>query len=202
MRPEPRSVMLSSVYLDLTILLGVAYLIGSVPTANLLARRRGAPDLRTIGDRNPGFWNARSVLAASDSALVFVVDASKGALPVAAARVLDLPWQGAYAVALAAMVGHAWPIFDRFRGGRSVLTWVGATFVLAPAAATVALVVVAAHWFVTRRFPSAVALGVVAFPVAQLALDGRERTAASGVLMSFVGLRFATARLAERRAQR
>jgi glycerol-3-phosphate acyltransferase PlsY len=194
--------MLSSVRVDLTILLVVAYLVGSVPTANLLARRRGAPDLRTIGDRNPGFWNARSVLTAGDSAVVFVADASKGALAVAAARALDVPWQGAYAAALAAMVGHAWPVFDRFRGGRSVLTWVGATFVLAPAAAGVALALVGAHWIVSRRFPAAVALGVVALPVVQLALDGRERTAASGALMTFVGLRFAAARLAERRTQR
>ena len=176
------------------LLIAVGYLIGSVPVANAVARRRGAPDLRSVGDRNPGFWNARSVLAARDTTVVFVGDLAKGAIPAALALALDDRWVVAYLAGLAAMVGHAWPLFAGFRGGRSVLTWVGTTAVVAPVPTTLAVSLLGLVWVATRRFPFAVKVAVIAFPFIQIALQGPWRTAMTGVLMTFVGLRFAGAR--------
>lgn len=176
------------------LLIAVGYLIGSVPVANAVARRRGAPDLRSVGDRNPGFWNARSVLAARDTTVVFVGDLAKGAIPAGIALALDDRWVVAYLAGLAAMVGHAWPLFAGFRGGRSVLTWVGATAVVAPVPTTLAVALLGLVWVATRRFPFAVKVSVIAFPFIQIALQGPWRTAMTGVLMTFVGLRFAAAR--------
>lgn len=170
-----------------------AYVIGSTPIANTVARRRGVPDLREVGDHNPGFWNARAVLASRDSALIFAGDLAKGMFPAALAVGFDDRWVVAYLVGLAAMIGHAWPIFAHFRGGRSVLTWVGATIVVAPLPVALAIALLALAWAATRRFPLAVKIAVIGFPFIQLAIEGPWRTAMSGVLMSFVGLRFALA---------
>lgn len=181
-------------------LVAVAYLAGSVPVANLVARRRSAADLRTVGDRNPGFWNAKSQLGARAALPVLAGDVAKVLVPVAAARAAGLPWLAWYAVALAGMVGHAWPVFSRFRGGRSVLAWVGGTLVVAPAPTAVAIALLAAAWVARLGFARAVRIAVVAFPFIQLVVEDRWRTAASGVLMTFVGVRFATAAVASRRA--
>lgn len=175
------------------VLIAVGYVVGSIPVANAVARRRGAPDLREVGDRNPGFWNARSVLAARDTTVVFVGDLAKGAIPAALALAFGSNWVVAYLAGLAAMIGHAWPLFAGFRGGRSVLTWVGTTAVVAPVPTLLAVVLLGAAWATTRRFPLAVKVAVVAFPFIQIALQGPWRTAMSGVLMTFVGLRFAMA---------
>ncbi len=176
-----------------------AYLAGSVPVANLVARRRSAADLRTVGDRNPGYWNAKSQLGARAALPVLIGDVVKSALPVLAARVVGLPWWAWYAVALAGMAGHAWPVFARFRGGRSVLAWVGGTIVAAPLPAGLAIVLLGAAWLARLGFERSVRIAVVALPVIQLVVEDRWRTAASGVLMTFVGLRFAAAWRAARR---
>lgn len=170
------------------------YLVGSIPIANTVARRNGAPDLRHIGDRNPGFWNSRSVLAARQSGVVFIGDLAKGALPAALARVVDDRWTVAYLVGLAAMIGHAWPLFSGFRGGRSALTWAGVSIVVAPIPTTIAVAILCIVWAKTRAFPLAVKVAVIALPFIQIAIEGPWRTAMTGVLMSFVGLRFALAR--------
>jgi len=91
------------------------------------------------------------------------------------------------------MVGHAWPIFARFSGGRSVLAWVGAAIVLSPLPAGFAVLMVLLFWAATREFSHAVRIGVVLFPFAQWYQDGPWRTAATGVLMSIIGVRFVMA---------
>lgn len=197
MQCAPSSAMLAPVGEIDTIavlLIAVGYLVGSIPVANAVARRRGAPDLRNVGDRNPGFWNARSVLASRDTTVVFVGDLVKGAIPAALALAFDDRWVVAYLAGLAAMVGHAWPLFAGFRGGRSVLTWVGTTAVVAPIPTVIAVSLLGLVWVASRRFPLAVRVAVIAFPFIQIALQGPWRTAMTGVLMTFVGLRFATAR--------
>ena len=201
MQCAPSSAMLAPVGEIDTIallLIAVGYLIGSVPIANTVTRLRGAPDLRDVGDLNPGFWNARSVLAPRDSTVVFVGDLAKGVIPAALALTLDTNWVVAYLAGLAAMIGHAWPVFAGFRGGRSVLTWVGTIAVVAPVPTLLAVVVLGIVWAATRTFPQAVKIAVIAFPFIQFALQGPWRTAMSGVLMTFIGLRFVAAARAGR----
>lgn len=168
-----------------------AYLLGSVPVANLVAHRAGVPDLREVGDRNPGFWNAKAHIGRGSSAVIFVGDVLKGALPIAVALVVGLQWWQSYLVGLAAIAGHAWPVFARFRGGKGVLTWVGAQVLLAPLAAVSAISALGLAWLVRRNFAHAVRFAVILFPVVQIVIEGPWRTAMSGVLMTLVGLRFA-----------
>lgn len=175
----------------------VGYLLGSLPAAGWWARRRGVADLRSVGDRNPGYWNARQQLGVRASLPVFVFDVAKGSaaagLGWALSGGMDRAWTMPLVGGGAAMVGHAWPVFARFRGGRSILTFVGTVMVAAPLTAAIAIALTALVRRVTRRFDVAARVGVFGFPVVQLLVDGPWRTAATGVLMSLIGLRFAQA---------
>lgn len=170
------------------------YLLGSVSSADLVSRRRST-DLRTVGDRNPGYWNARATFGAWAALPVLAGDVAKGMAGAAIGRLVAASgeWWLPVVGGCAAMVGHAWPLFAKFRGGRSVATFVGAATVVSPLTAALALGVGAATAIGTNSLARAVQAGFVAFPVAQLAVDGTRRTAATGALMSFIGLRFATA---------
>lgn len=186
----------------------IGYLIGSIPAANLLARRRRDHlDLRHVGDRNPGYWNARTTLGRRAAVPIFVADVAKGAVAAGIGRAVALGvtstgdtagWWLGYLGAAAAMVGHAYPVFAQFRGGRSVLAFVGGVVVLAPVPAAAALTVMLAVFAALRRFDVAARVGVATFPVAQILIEGPYRTAASGILMTFIGLRFAQAAWSDR----
>jgi glycerol-3-phosphate acyltransferase PlsY len=173
----------------------VGYLLGSISVANRVARRHGVADLRTVGDRNPGFWNTKEQLGAAAAMPVFVVDTAKGAIAAAYGALLATvgPWWLPYLAAGAAMVGHAWPVFAGFRGGRSVLTFVGAALVFAPLPAFAAVGLFVMVWMGSRNFAWGARAGVIAFPVFQIFIEGPTRTALTGVLMTFIGMRFVTA---------
>jgi glycerol-3-phosphate acyltransferase PlsY len=171
------------------------YLLGSIPTAVLVGRRRHV-DLRAVGDRNPGWWNAKEELGPRAALPVLVVDIAKGAAGAAIGRAVARPgeWWLGYVGGAAAMVGHAWPLFARFRGGRGVATLGGAVGVLSPASTAVALAAGAGTGRATRSSARGIQAGYASYPVAQLVVDGATRTAATGALMSIVGLRFWLAR--------
>lgn len=171
----------------------IGYLIGSIPVADAVARRAGAPNLRDVGDKNPGFWNSRSVLSRNQSLTIFVGDLLKGVISVVVAQELSNDWRVWFLGAAAAMIGHAWPMFARFQGGRSVLTWVGAAIVLSPLPAAFCVLMFVLFWAATRDFSHGVKIGVVLYPFAQWYADGVWYAAATGVLMSIIGVRFAMA---------
>ncbi|MGI9052037.1 MAG: glycerol-3-phosphate acyltransferase [Ilumatobacteraceae bacterium] len=177
------------------------YLIGSFPTADLVSGRRRV-DLRAVGDRNPGWWNARQALGNRAARPVLVGDIAKGMLAAGVGRGIarDDEWWPGVVGGGGAMVGHAWPVFAGLRGGRAVATLGGVAGVLSPRSAALAVGAGAAAFAVCRSAATAVQAGFVAFPLAQLVVDGPRRTAATGVLMSFVGLRFAMAGVTRRAA--
>jgi acyl phosphate:glycerol-3-phosphate acyltransferase len=170
------------------------YLLGSVPVALLVARRHGV-DLYTTGDGNPGAWNALEQLGARRAWPAFIGDGLKGLLAGLAGHAVGDVWT-AYAAVAAAMIGHAFPLFAGFRGGKAVMTFVGGAFSVAPPAALVALVLCGAVTAATRRFAYGARAGVFAFPVAQLALHPVEEVAATGGLMCVIGALFLTRRSA------
>ena len=173
------------------------YLLGSVPTADLVSRD---VDLRAVGDRNPGWWNARETLGPRAARPVLAGDIAKGAAGAAIGRLLARPgeWWMPVVGGAAAMVGHAWPLFAGFRGGRSVATFGGAAAVISPVTAAAAISAGTVVGRVTGSAARGIQAGFVAYPVVQLAVDGPRRTAATGALMSFIGLRFWMARLRSR----
>ena len=193
--------MLSPMGVDLAVTIVVGYLIGSIPVANLVAARRAQVDLRDVGDRNPGFWNARETLGRRAAIPVFVGDSAKGVAAALVGAALADPgvWGLAYVGCGAAMVGHSFPVFARFRGGRSILTFAGGAAVFAPVPFLITIGLLLATFVVARSFAVAARVGFVAFPLVQLVIEGPYRTAATGVLMTFIGVRFAMAAVADRR---
>ena len=168
----------------------IGYGLGSIPVALIAGRRHGV-DLREVGDRNPGAWNAMEQLGVRAAIPVFAGDALKGL----AAGGIGLALHGtpaAYAAVAGAMVGHALPLFAGFRGGKSIMTFAGGAFALSPVAAAVALGACIVVSLAARSFAWGARVGVFGFPLIQLAFDPPGRVLATGVLMSFIGLRFLT----------
>lgn len=176
----------------------IGYALGSIPVALYVAELHGV-DLYEVGDGNPGAWNALEALGGRRAWPAFVGDGLKGLL----AGLIGLLLGGvsvAYVAVAAAMLGHCFPMFADFKGGKAVMTFAGGAFALSPPAAFVALVACLLTWFVTREFRWGARVGVFGFPVAQLAFDPVGRVIATGVLMSIIGLRFLVARRRGRRA--
>jgi glycerol-3-phosphate acyltransferase PlsY len=102
-----------------------AYLIGSVSSAIIVCRIMGLPDPRTEGSKNPGATNVLRIGTKKAAAFTLVGDAVKGVLPVLLARMLDMPPEIIAATAIAAFLGHLYPIFFSFKGGKGVATALG-----------------------------------------------------------------------------
>jgi glycerol-3-phosphate acyltransferase PlsY len=127
------------------LLLFAGYLSGSIPFGLLLTRALAGKDVRAQGSGNIGATNVARVAGKKLGAVVLLLDALKGALPVLAARGL-LPGEPLWhdAVGLAAFCGHVFPVWLRFRGGKGVATALGVLAVLLPWAALAGFVVWAA----------------------------------------------------------
>lgn len=177
----------------------VGYLLGCVSFANLIARRHGVEDLRATGDRNPGYWNARTSIGVRASVPILLLDAAKAAVAVGVGLVLAGTWGGIIAWA-AVVLGHMFPVTMRFRGGRSVLCLVGGAMVLVPLAcipAAVALLIVRWRWDFARGAQTA--LIVAPFAVWIIYGSGPELFA-TVALLCLIGVRSALADRALKRA--
>jgi glycerol-3-phosphate acyltransferase PlsY len=148
----------------MTLVLTLAYLIGSVPFAVILSRRWGAVDLRRIGSGNVGAANVFRVSGAKAGLIVAALDVVKGAASVVVADRMAGDISVSAAAACAAVVGHVFPVWLGFRGGKGVATAWGAFSVLTPLAASLALVVFAITLWTTRYVSLGSILGAAALP--------------------------------------
>lgn len=151
--------------------LGGAYLLGSIPSGLLIAKSKGI-DLRRMGSGNIGATNVFRCVGKSLGILALFLDAAKGFVPAFVfPRLLEAPpnWL-ALACGVAAVVGHNWPIWLGFKGGKGVATSAGMLLGIAPAATGLGLLAFAVTLALTRyaSLGSMVAAGVV--PVAYVAL--------------------------------
>ncbi len=108
----------------------VGYLLGSIPFGMVLARFMNLGNLREIGSGNIGATNVLRTGNKKAAALTLLLDAGKGALAVLLARALAAP-DAVQVAALAAMVGHCFPVWLRFQGGKGVATFLGIMLALA-----------------------------------------------------------------------
>lgn len=143
----------------------IGYLLGTFPTADLVARRvtRGAIDLRASGSGNPGTANAINVLGKRAGAQVLVGDVAKGAAACAVGAAVAGP-VGAHVAGTSSVVGHCYPVWNGFRGGKGVATSVGqclATFpAYFPIDAAVAVITVANPRWKQRAYAATLASSV------------------------------------------
>jgi len=146
-----------------------AYLLGSIPFALILARRWGS-DLRAVGSGNLGATNVMRASGVRAGVLVAILDMGKGAVSVwLAARIGDgapLP----AAAGLAAIIGHIYPIWLRFRGGKGVATACGVFSILTPLAVPPAIAIFAAAVWLTKYISLGSVLASMALPPIAYAL--------------------------------
>ncbi len=157
--------------ISLTILLPIfGYLLGSISAAIVVARLLRLPDPRQAGSGNPGATNVLRLGGKRAAALTLAGDLVKGVVPVALARFLGLEGWALAAVALATFLGHLYPIYFGFRGGKGVATALGILLALQPLLGGSVLLV----WvliFLLTRLSSLAALGAaLAAPILGLVL--------------------------------
>ncbi len=103
----------------------LAYFIGSISTAILTCKLLGKPDPRTVGSKNPGATNVLRYAGKKAAIITLLGDSLKGLIPVAIGHALGLDWGWLVAIGFAAFLGHLYPVFYGFKGGKGVATAMG-----------------------------------------------------------------------------
>ena len=130
-------------------LIGFAYLLGSIPSGYVLGKLSGV-DVRQAGSGNVGATNVARAVGKRQGVLTLLADALKGMAPVAIGLWMQLQPETIAMVASAAFLGHLYPIFLEFRGGKGVATGLGALLIIAPMATMLLVGVFVAVAFPTR----------------------------------------------------
>ena len=155
----------------LTPILG-AYLVGAIPFALFIARCYGIPDIRKVGSGNIGATNVQRAAGFKAALWVYLFDIGKGVLPVLIARNIDQSLLNRelflVLVAIAAVLGHVFPIYLKFKGGKGVNTALGALGSLMPVEALICLGVFFVLVISSRFISLGSICGALAFPVVLL----------------------------------
>jgi glycerol-3-phosphate acyltransferase PlsY len=107
------------------LIVALGYFLGSIPTAYIAGRLLKGKDVRQMGDGNMGARNAFFQLGVKTGLGVFFIDVGKGVLAVTVAQAANIPQQWVLLTGAAAVIGHNWPVFIGFRGGRGEATTIG-----------------------------------------------------------------------------
>jgi len=143
------------------LLILVSYALGTFPSANIIARANGI-DIATFGSGNPGASNVTRALGWKKGIWVYILDALKAGLATGLGLGLGFDWAGtgrplAYVCAIAATLGHMFPVFRRFKGGKGVACGSGVVIVLQPLLG----VIVAVVWWTISKITGKAAVGSI-----------------------------------------
>ena len=135
--------------MEIIALIGLAYLLGSIPTGYILGKFAGV-DVRQVGSGNVGATNVARAVGKWQGVLTLLADTAKGLIPAAIGLSLNLEPAAVAALAAAAFLGHLYPVFLKFRGGKGVATALGSLLVIAPLAGLLLVAIFAVVVFPTR----------------------------------------------------
>jgi acyl phosphate:glycerol-3-phosphate acyltransferase len=171
--------------------LALGYLFGSIPFGLLLTRMAGAGDLRKIGSGNIGATNVLRTGRKDLAAATLLLDAAKAGLAYVAAALIFHDDGAGLAAAAGAFLGHLYPIWLKFKGGKGVATFIGGLIAASwPAALTFAVVWLAVA--AATRYSSASALAAsLAAPLAALALGDQRVALVFGALAALIWMKHA-----------
>jgi glycerol-3-phosphate acyltransferase PlsY len=165
-------------------LVPLGYVSGSIPFGLLIGKASKGVDVRGIGSGNIGATNVLRAAGKGAAVLTLALDMLKGWAPVALGRIVGASDALVAAVALAAFLGHLYPVFLRFRGGKGVATFLGVLLALVPKVAFL----VAGVWLliaaVFRYSSLAAVVAAAASPPLVWLLDGRRGFVALAVVLS------------------
>ena len=171
--------------LMLSLLVLAAYLLGSIPNGLLIARLKGI-DLQKVGSGNIGATNVFRCVGKGWGIAAFILDAVKGFVPAFCfPRLMEAapPWLG-LACGIAAVAGHNWPVWLKFKGGKGVSTSAGMLLGIAPAAVGIGFAVFALVVALTRFVSLGSILAAIAVPAAYLGLYGAGNRLLAGALVA------------------
>ena len=152
----------------------IGYLLGSFPAAYIIAKRRKGIDIRKVGVRNMGGANVIREVGKWEGTITLIIDMGKGALSVYIAELLgvSLPW--VLGAGFAAMLGHNYPVYIGFKGGKGIATVMGIFFVLSPVAMAITTAIIGVFLVLTRSFFIAVELSLPFFLLVVWYMEGIE----------------------------
>ena len=156
------------------IIVVVAYLIGSIPFGYLIVRRKIGADIRETGSGGTGATNVSRRAGKAAGVLTLLLDAAKGCVALALARAVSGDEWVIAVAAIAALVGHVFPVWLGFRGGKGVATGVGIFLMLAPVAVLCAGVIFIAIVVTTRYVSLGSIVAAVLIPVFVWLLGGSQ----------------------------
>lgn len=171
--------------LTIAIAIICAYLIGSFPSGYIMGRLRKGIDIRQVGSRSMGAMNVFYQVGFVEGMLVLMVDIGKGATAVALARWLDVPLVAQLFVGVAAVLGHGYTVFLKFRGGRGGATCIGILAYLMPWGIPFYAAILGISLLLTRYPTLSYSVAFISFPfVAWLKYHSPELIAfAVGILL-------------------
>ncbi len=167
----------------LLIVIGVAYLIGSIPTGLLLGKVYGI-DVRNEGSGNIGATNLYRTIGRKVGIITLIGDCLKGMIPVVLVKFSALPPEFAAWVGLAAFCGHVFSVFLRFKGGKGVATALGVFLALAPLAVTIAVAVFACMMLIWRYVSLGSISAAATMPLAVFLLGGSRALTTVTIIIS------------------
>ncbi len=165
--------------LNAVIAVVIGYLLGAIPFAYLAGRLVKGVDIRQTGGGNVGALNTIREVGKIPGLVVLVADIGKGSLAVLVAGWLGLPLPWIFAAGLAAVIGHNWPVFLNFRGGKGAATTIGVFLALMPLESAISLAVIAVIIVITSNFRLAIVVGLALLPFIIWQFNG------SGMLIAY-----------------
>jgi len=168
----------------------IGYLLGSIPFAYIAARLVKGVDIRKVGGGNIGALNVMREIGTAAGIGVLIADIAKGAIAVLIAQWLDVSLIVVFIAGFAAVVGHNWPIFLKFSGGRGGATTLGVLSALAPIAFAISFGVIVLVVLATSNFRLAMGVGFVLLPFIIWGFGGEPSLIVYSVALPFfTGLR-------------
>lgn len=156
-----------------------AYLLGSIPTAVWIGKIFYKTDVRQHGSGNAGATNVLRVLGTLPGVVVLIIDAAKGAIAVSLSFIssqllLDAQWFSAYQLLLGffALIGHVYPVFAGFKGGKGIATLTGILVILFPKAMIICFSIFLVLFLLTRYVSLGSITASLVFPIAVIWLTG------------------------------
>jgi len=154
------------------IAIAIGYLLGSIPFAYITGRLIKGVDIRQVGGGNMGALNVAREIGPLPGLTVLIADIGKGALAVLIANLLGLPLIWIFITGFAAVVGHNWPIFLKFKGGKGAATSIGVLFALTPAEFAISLAIIVLVIIITSNVRLAIIVGLAFLPLIIWQLNG------------------------------
>ena len=149
----------------------LSYLVGSVPWGYILLAWGRGVDIREYGSGRTGMSNVLRTAGGKLAALVLALDMGKGVLAVMLAQVVIGTTEAKVAAGLLVLIGHNWPVFLKFRGGRGIATGGGVLSIIAPISAGVAAIAFLSTTLLSRYLSLGSIIGVITAALTLLALD-------------------------------